>query len=74
MADPQPGVTKIVKLGAETLLIMRIENGKDVPEGELTITKIEAVPAEDEASLLGVQQQNTPVRHKICTRVVGPLV
>ncbi|CAI7980989.1 hypothetical protein FRAHR75_940025 [Frankia sp. Hr75.2] len=47
MADPKPGVARIVKLGAETLLIAPIENGQDVPEDDYTINKIEAVPAEE---------------------------
>jgi len=40
-----PGVTRIVKLGEQKLLIMRIQNGQDVPEGEYTINGIQAVPA-----------------------------
>ncbi|MET4430487.1 hypothetical protein [Mycolicibacterium sp. 624] len=44
----KPGVARIVKLGLQTLLITRIENGDEVPEGEITINAIEAVPAEVE--------------------------
>jgi hypothetical protein len=40
-----PGVTRIVKLGEQKLLIMRIQNGQDVPEGDYTVNGIQAVPS-----------------------------
>jgi hypothetical protein len=45
-ALPTPGVARIVKLGAETLLITRIESGQGVPEGEYEVRAIAAVPVE----------------------------
>lgn len=40
----KPGVSKIVKLGEETLLITQIENGDAVAEGPIDVRAIEAVP------------------------------
>lgn len=41
----EPGVTRIVKLGQEKLMIMRIQNGQDVPEGDYIVNGLQAVPA-----------------------------
>jgi hypothetical protein len=47
MADVAvPGVARIVKLGAETLLITRVESGADIPDGEYEVRAIAVVPAE----------------------------
>ncbi|MEO8095093.1 MAG: hypothetical protein ABI632_09180 [Pseudolysinimonas sp.] len=44
--SPAPGVARIVKLGAETLLITRIEGGADLPDGEFKVKAIAVVPDE----------------------------
>jgi len=38
--SPTPGVTKIVKLGEETLMISKLENAATLPEGAYTVSKI----------------------------------
>jgi hypothetical protein len=48
MSDRQsaiPAVTKVVKLGEETLMILSLENAGDLPEGDYAIEKITAPEA-----------------------------
>ena len=42
---PTPGVAKIVKLGAETLLVIEVQNGDQVAEGQYDIKAITASQA-----------------------------
>jgi hypothetical protein len=42
---PTPGVAKIVKLGTETLLVVEVQNGAQVAEGQWVITAITANPS-----------------------------
>jgi hypothetical protein len=44
MADTTVGVTKIVKLGSDTLLIVDVNPAQDIAEGEYTIESIKVVP------------------------------
>ncbi len=53
-ASPSLGVAKIVKLGPETLLVVDVKNGGEIPEGDVAVKSIEALPIDSEISGAGI--------------------